>query len=77
MEVTLIIFGAIKYCTCCLAMSSSMRENVNGVFFVQSPPSFAKVKDSSNSFLKAADYSSSSDEVSSSDEDDVNHTRFA
>uniref|UniRef100_A0A8C6NG75 non-specific serine/threonine protein kinase n=1 Tax=Melopsittacus undulatus TaxID=13146 RepID=A0A8C6NG75_MELUD len=42
---------------------------------VASPPSFAKVKDSSNSFLKAADYSSSSDEVSSSDEDDMNHTR--
>uniref|UniRef100_A0A672UR40 non-specific serine/threonine protein kinase n=1 Tax=Strigops habroptila TaxID=2489341 RepID=A0A672UR40_STRHB len=38
------------------------------------PASFAKVKDSANSFLKAADYSSSSEEVSSSDEDDMNHT---
>ncbi|XP_054244421.1 nik-related protein kinase [Indicator indicator] len=40
-----------------------------------SPGSFAKGKDSANSLLKAADYSSSSDEVSSSDEDDMNHTR--
>uniref|UniRef100_A0A8C9EKN2 non-specific serine/threonine protein kinase n=1 Tax=Pavo cristatus TaxID=9049 RepID=A0A8C9EKN2_PAVCR len=40
-----------------------------------SPCSFAKGKDSANLFLKAADYSSSSDEVSSSDEDDTNHTR--
>uniref|UniRef100_A0A8C3ERJ1 non-specific serine/threonine protein kinase n=1 Tax=Corvus moneduloides TaxID=1196302 RepID=A0A8C3ERJ1_CORMO len=48
-----------------------------GVFFAQSPGSFAKVKDSANSLLKAADYSSSSDEVSSSsDEDDMNHTRL-
>ncbi|XP_061213969.1 nik-related protein kinase isoform X2 [Neopsephotus bourkii] len=50
-------------------------ENVFHPGHVASPPSFAKVKDSSNSFLKAADYSSSSDEVSSSDEDEVNHTR--
>ncbi|XP_065545926.1 nik-related protein kinase isoform X3 [Lathamus discolor] len=50
-------------------------EKVSHPGHVASPPSFAKVKDSSNSFLKAADYSSSSDEVSSSDEDDVNHTR--
>ncbi|KAM6057234.1 nik-related protein kinase isoform 2-T2 [Theristicus caerulescens] len=42
---------------------------------IASPGSFAKGKDSANSLLKAADYSSSSDEVSSSDEDDMNHTR--
>ncbi|XP_068812847.1 nik-related protein kinase isoform X2 [Struthio camelus] len=42
---------------------------------IASPGSFAKGKDSANSFLKAADYSSSSDEVGSSDEDDMNHTR--
>ncbi|KAM8997602.1 nik-related protein kinase isoform 1-T1 [Ara ararauna] len=50
-------------------------EKVSHPGHVASPPSFAKVKDSANSFLKAAEYSSSSDEVSSSDEDDVNHTR--
>lgn len=43
---------------------------------MQNPGSFAKGKDSANSLLKAADYSSSSDEVSSSDEDDMNHTRL-
>ncbi|KFP39788.1 Mitogen-activated protein kinase kinase kinase kinase 4, partial [Chlamydotis macqueenii] len=42
---------------------------------IASPGSFAKGKDSANSLLKAADYSSSSDEVGSSDEDDMNHTR--
>ncbi|XP_067160318.1 nik-related protein kinase isoform X1 [Apteryx mantelli] len=42
---------------------------------IASPGSFARGKDSANSFLKAADYSSSSDEVGSSDEDDMNHTR--
>ncbi|XP_062440984.1 nik-related protein kinase isoform X2 [Rhea pennata] len=42
---------------------------------IASPGSFAKGKDSANSFLKAADYSSSSDEIGSSDEDDMNHTR--
>ncbi|KAM9373605.1 nik-related protein kinase [Phaethornis superciliosus] len=42
---------------------------------IASPISFAKGKDGASSFLKAADYSSSSDEVSSSDEDDINHTR--
>ncbi|KAM8800190.1 nik-related protein kinase [Eudromia elegans] len=42
---------------------------------IASPGSFAKGKDGANLFLKAADYSSSSDEVSSSDEDDMNHTR--
>ncbi|OXB71432.1 UNVERIFIED_CONTAM: hypothetical protein H355_010475 [Colinus virginianus] len=40
-----------------------------------SPCSFAKGKDSASLFLKAADYSSSSDEVGSSDEDDTNHMR--
>lgn len=54
-----------------------MRKQINWVFFTQSPGSFAKGKDGANSFLKAADYSSSSDEVSSSDEDDMNHTRLA
>nr|XP_009503174.1 PREDICTED: mitogen-activated protein kinase kinase kinase kinase 4-like [Phalacrocorax carbo] len=44
-------------------------------FQIASPGSFARGKDSTNSLLKAADYSSSSDEVSSSDEDDMNHTR--
>ncbi|XP_010220054.1 PREDICTED: mitogen-activated protein kinase kinase kinase kinase 4-like [Tinamus guttatus] len=42
---------------------------------IASPGSFAKGKDNANLFLKAADYSSSSDEVGSSDEDDMNHTR--
>ncbi|KAM6116969.1 nik-related protein kinase [Pterocles gutturalis] len=42
---------------------------------IASPSSFAKGKDGANAFLKAADYSSSSDEVGSSDEDDMNHTR--
>uniref|UniRef100_A0A8C3B9B1 non-specific serine/threonine protein kinase n=1 Tax=Cairina moschata TaxID=8855 RepID=A0A8C3B9B1_CAIMO len=42
---------------------------------VESPVSFAKGKDSTSSFWKAADYSSSSDEVGSSDEDDMNHMR--
>ncbi|XP_074963176.1 nik-related protein kinase isoform X2 [Phalacrocorax aristotelis] len=45
------------------------------LFQIASPGSFARGKDSANSLLKAADYSSSSDEVSSSDEDDMNHTR--
>ncbi|KAM6323361.1 nik-related protein kinase [Podargus strigoides] len=50
-------------------------EKVSHPSQIASPDSFAKGKDSANSFLKAADYSSSSDEVSSSDEDDMNHTR--
>ncbi|KAM9274139.1 nik-related protein kinase isoform 1-T1 [Morus bassanus] len=45
------------------------------LFQIASPGSFAKGKDGANSLLKAADYSSSSDEVGSSDEDDMNHTR--
>uniref|UniRef100_A0A7M4EEA4 non-specific serine/threonine protein kinase n=1 Tax=Crocodylus porosus TaxID=8502 RepID=A0A7M4EEA4_CROPO len=40
-----------------------------------SPGFFAKGKDGANSLWKAAEYSSSSDEVGSSDDDDVNHTR--
>ncbi|NP_001026297.1 nik-related protein kinase [Gallus gallus] len=50
-------------------------EKVSHLGQMASPCSFAKGKDSANLFLKAADYSSSSDEVSSSDEDDTNHTR--
>ncbi|XP_010184099.1 PREDICTED: mitogen-activated protein kinase kinase kinase kinase 4-like, partial [Mesitornis unicolor] len=42
---------------------------------VASPGYFTKGKDSANSLLKAADYSSSSDEACSSDEDDMNHAR--
>uniref|UniRef100_A0A8C8R6V2 non-specific serine/threonine protein kinase n=1 Tax=Pelusios castaneus TaxID=367368 RepID=A0A8C8R6V2_9SAUR len=40
-----------------------------------SPASFAKGKDSANVFFTVAEYSSSSDELVSSDEDDMNHTR--
>ncbi|XP_053931871.1 nik-related protein kinase isoform X1 [Cuculus canorus] len=50
-------------------------EKVSHLGQIASPVSFAKGKDGASSFLKAADYSSSSDEVSSSDEDDVNHAR--
>ncbi|XP_067404247.1 nik-related protein kinase isoform X2 [Emydura macquarii macquarii] len=40
-----------------------------------SPASFAKGKDGANLFSTVAEYSSSSDELVSSDEDDMNHTR--
>lgn len=50
-------------------------EKVSHLVHMASPCSFAKGKDSAGLFLKAAEYSSSSDEVSSSDEDDTNHTR--
>ncbi|KYO38196.1 hypothetical protein Y1Q_0015487 [Alligator mississippiensis] len=51
------------------------KKSENTPHLTQSPGFFAKGKDGANSFWKAAEYSSSSDEVGSSDDDDVNHTR--
>uniref|UniRef100_A0A8C3ST20 non-specific serine/threonine protein kinase n=1 Tax=Chelydra serpentina TaxID=8475 RepID=A0A8C3ST20_CHESE len=56
-------------------MGSHLGKRSTSVFFIQSPAFFAKGKDGANLFSTVAEYSSSSDELLSSDEEDMIHTR--